>query len=87
MISIQPVRLQALQPLPPQSWHETSTSAEGSVKGKKEGGSGSACRAEEAARELGDRRLEVDEGDPLVDGEPSICSKAGACEASNGSRR
>ena len=37
MISIQPVRLQALHPSPPHSWQETSTSAEGSVKGKKEG--------------------------------------------------
>jgi hypothetical protein len=37
MISIHPVPLQALQPLPPQMRHETSTSADGSVKGKKEG--------------------------------------------------
>ena len=34
MISSQPVPLQTLQPLPPQRLHDTSTSADGSVKGK-----------------------------------------------------
>ena len=34
MISIQPERLQAGQPRPPQTRQRTSTSAEGSVKGK-----------------------------------------------------
>ena len=37
MISSQPVPLQTLQPLPPQRLHDTSTSADGSVKGKYEG--------------------------------------------------
>ncbi len=37
MISSQPVPLQTGQPLPPQRLHDTSTSAEGSVKGKYEG--------------------------------------------------
>ena len=36
-ISSQPVPLQTGQPLPPQRLHETSTSAEGSVKGKYDG--------------------------------------------------
>ncbi len=36
-ISIQPVPLQAGQPVPWHSWHSTSISAEGSVNGKKEG--------------------------------------------------
>ena len=35
--SSQPVCLHTRQPLPPQSAQETSTSAEGSVKGKKDG--------------------------------------------------
>ena len=34
-ISIQPLCLQKLQPLPPQTWQLTSTSQLGSVKGKK----------------------------------------------------
>ena len=34
-ISIQPLCLQKLQPLPPHTWQLTSTSQEGSVKGKK----------------------------------------------------
>ena len=34
MISSQPVPLQTGHPFPPQRLHETSTSAEGSVKGK-----------------------------------------------------
>ena len=37
MISSQPVPLQTLQPFPPQRLHDTSISAEGSVKGKYEG--------------------------------------------------
>ena len=37
MISSQPVPLQTAQPLPPQRLHDTSTSADGSVKGKYEG--------------------------------------------------
>ena len=36
-ISIQPVPEQTAQPLPLQVWQVTSTSAEGSVKGKKLG--------------------------------------------------
>ena len=36
-ISIQPVPLHAGQPLPWQSWHSTSISAEGSVNGKNDG--------------------------------------------------
>ena len=37
MISSHPVPLQTGHPLPPQRLHETSTSAEGSVKGKYDG--------------------------------------------------
>src|SRR2546427_6028725 len=36
-ISIQPVCLHVGQPVPPQIWHCTSISAEGSVKGKNDG--------------------------------------------------
>ena len=58
--------------------HDTSTSADGSVKGKNEGRKRVlASGAEEAAHELADGRLEVREGDPLVHGQPFQLRKGG----------
>ena len=70
-ISIQPVPLHAGQPLPWQSWHSTSISADGSVNGKNDGRNRVlVAGAEEPVGEVDQRRLEVDERDPLVHREP-----------------
>src|SRR5690606_32254954 len=88
MISIQPVPLHALQPPPPQIKQLTSASALGSVNGKKDGRKRTRApgpknsRANAATVALRSTKLI-----PSSTTRPSICSKAGACEASNGSRR
>ena len=69
-ISIHPVPLHVAHPEPPQTPHWASSSAEGSVNGKKLGRKRVRAGAEEAAREVGQGRLEVHEADPFVDGEP-----------------
>ena len=63
--------LHAGQPLPWQSWHSTSISADGSVNGKNDGRNRVlVVGAEEPVREVDQRGLEVHERDPLVHREP-----------------
>ena len=68
MISSQPVPLQTLHPLPPQRLHETSTSADGSVKGKYDGThADGGLLAEDLLGEVEQRLLHVGKRNPLVD--------------------
>src|SRR5689334_2888477 len=87
-ISIHPVCLQVGRPAPLQIWHCTSISAEGSVKGKKDG------RNRTRVSDVKNRRAKVASVAlkstnvmPSSTARPSICSNTGECDASNGSRR
>ena len=87
-ISIQPVCLHAAHPEPPQIWHCTSISADGSVNGKNDGRNrtfvvGEKMRRAKVARVALKSTNEI----PSSTANPSICSKTGECDASNGSRR
>src|SRR2546429_8351447 len=87
-ISIQPVCLHVGQPVPPQIWHCTSISAEGSVKGKNDGRNRTRVsvlkkRRAEAARVA----LKSTKPIPPSPGGPSICSHTGERAASKGGRR
>ena len=87
-ISIQPVPLHAGQPLPWQSWHSTSISAEGSVNGKKEGRNRTLVVGEKNRwAKWVSVALRSTKVMPSSTASPSICAKAGACDASKGSRR
>ena len=87
-ISIHPVPLHAGQPLPWQSWHSTSISADGSVKGKNDG--------RNRVRVLGEKNrwakwisvaLRSTNEIPSSTASPSIWLNAGECDASKASLR
>ena len=90
-ISIQPVPEQTSQPVPLQVWQVTSTSAEGSVNGKKLGRRRISTSGENSRRrKASERPLEMADGDPLGGGasqsprgSPSLCSR-GRCSPSFG---
>ena len=87
-ISIQPVCLQAAQPEPPQIWHCTSISADGSVNGKYDGRNRTLVVGEKMRRaNVASVALKSTNVIPSSTANPSICSNTGECEASNGSRR
>src|SRR6266540_4315989 len=87
-ISIHPVCLQAGQPLPLQSWHCTSISAEGSVNGKYDGRNRTAVsRVKKRRAKVASVALRSTNVMPSSTARPSICSNIGECEASKGSRR
>ena len=87
-ISIQPVPLHAGQPLPWQSWHSTSISADGSVNGKKHGRK-RVCvvGAKKRCAKWISVALRSTKEIPSSTASPSICANTGACDASKGSRR
>src|SRR5213075_631265 len=87
-ISIQPVCLQAAHPDPPQIWHCTSISAEGSVNGKYDGRNLTLVVGEKMRRaNVASVALKSTNVMPSSTAKPSICSNTGECDASNGSRR
>src|SRR6266550_3877029 len=87
-ISIQPVCLQAAQPEPPQIWHCTSISADGSVNGKYDGRNRTLVVGEKMRRtNVASVALKSTNVMPSSTTRPSICSNTGEWEASNGSRR
>src|SRR5213596_3556470 len=87
-ISIQPVCLHVGQPVPPQIWHCTSISAEGSVKGKNDGRNRTRVSALKKRRaKVASVALKSTKLIPSSTARPSICSNTGECDASNGSRR
>src|SRR5207245_9993279 len=87
-ISIQPVCLHVGQPVPPQIWHCTSISAEGSVKGKNDGRKRTGVSAAKKRRaKVASVALKSTKLIPSSTASPSICSNTGECDASNGSRR
>src|SRR6266516_4056446 len=89
-ISIQPVCLHVGQPAPapPQIWHCTSISADGSVNGKNDGRNRTRVSAVKNLRaKAASVALKSTKVIPSSTARPSSCSKTGECEASNGSRR
>jgi hypothetical protein len=87
-ISIQPVPLHAAQPVPPQTPHRTSISADGSVKGKNDGRNRTA-RSGPNSRWAKWVRVAFRSTKPIPSStaSASIWWKAGACEASKESLR
>jgi hypothetical protein len=79
--------LQVAQPAPPQSWHSTSISADGSVNGKKLGRKRVRVAPKKRAAKCVSVALRSTKLTPSSTESPSICANIGACDASKKSRR
>src|SRR3989440_12166155 len=86
-ISIQPVCLHVGQPVPPQIWHCTSISAEGSVKGKNDGRNRTRVSALKKRRAKGPSvGLKATKPVPPSPARASLWSNTGGRDRSEGAR-
>src|SRR5712664_340920 len=87
-ISIQPVCLQAAHPEPPQIWHCTSISADGSVNGKYDGRNRTFVAGEKMrGANVASVPLKSTNVMPWSTANPTICSQKGECDETKRSRR
>src|SRR5690349_24500366 len=86
-ISIHPVFLQPEHPVPWQSWHSTSISADGSVNGKKLGRNLVFVFPKKRFAKFTSVAFRSTKLIPSSTESPSICVNIGACDASKKSRR